>query len=267
MIYERLDQLSEAGDALMITELDIAQDNLSERADDYEDYLRLVYSHPMVNGIILWEFMDTKHAGKNGDIRRVLFENELNEKSQPYSNLNEGTHYPLYPNKAGMVWINLVQNEWTSNEIITLKNNPFLSRNLFEGDYQFTHRDSAGNVIGQINQTISNSECALVNLIPDGEFDDNVLGSEWRINGDYQFHWDGYIKDGLIIYGHTITVLDISEYITEGEEYIVKLYVKAVGEEQVNGQYVIIQDFNPRLLHGELVNCCRRSFREMEFVD
>ena len=94
MIYERLDQLSEAGDALMITELDIAQDNLSERADDYEDYLRLVYSHPMVNGIILWEFMDTKYAG-HGDIRRVMFENELNDKSQPYSNLNDGTNYPL----------------------------------------------------------------------------------------------------------------------------------------------------------------------------
>ena len=128
-----------------------------------------------------------------------------------------------------------------------------MSRNLFEGDYEISHRDSAGNVIGQINQTISNSDCVLVNLIPDGEFDDNVLGSEWRINGNYQFHWDGYVKDGLIIYGHTITVLDISEYITEGEEYLVKLYVKAIGEEQVGGQYVIIQDFNPRLLHGETV--------------
>ena len=67
---------------------------------------------------------------------QVLFENELNENSTDYANLG----YPLYPNAAGIAWIDLIKKKWTSDEIIELganKQQEIFNRNIFNGNFEF----------------------------------------------------------------------------------------------------------------------------------
>ena len=87
------------------------------------------------------------------------------------------------------------------------------------------------------------------NLITDGDFDDNELSSEWQINGDYELHWDGYIRNGLFLNDHSITKLDISNKLIEGKSYRFKMYAKVVSN-LLQNQRIIVQYFNPRLLEG-----------------
>ena len=45
--------------------MDVAMDNRSQRADGYEDMLRLYFSDPGIEGIILWGFWDQSHWRPN----------------------------------------------------------------------------------------------------------------------------------------------------------------------------------------------------------
>ncbi|ELU01901.1 hypothetical protein CAPTEDRAFT_54703, partial [Capitella teleta] len=54
----RLDFLATAGVPLWITEFDIRNTDIAYRAGKTEDALRLFFSHPAVEGIVLWTFWD-----------------------------------------------------------------------------------------------------------------------------------------------------------------------------------------------------------------
>lgn len=41
---------------LFITELDVRQNDVSKRAQGYEDIIRLLFSHPNIHGIVIWGF-------------------------------------------------------------------------------------------------------------------------------------------------------------------------------------------------------------------
>ena len=56
-----MDELAETGLPIWITELDVRDDDVDVRADRYEDYLRLYFSHEVVEGIMLWGFWDQAH--------------------------------------------------------------------------------------------------------------------------------------------------------------------------------------------------------------
>ncbi|ELT88741.1 hypothetical protein CAPTEDRAFT_179660 [Capitella teleta] len=58
LIAKRLNKLSEAGVPLFITEMDVREDDIKKRTESYENLLRLYFSHPAVEGIILWGFWD-----------------------------------------------------------------------------------------------------------------------------------------------------------------------------------------------------------------
>ena len=48
--------------------------------------------------------------------------------------------YPWFPNEAGVAWINLVKETWTSDEVIDLNSGSTLekfTRNLYNGEYTF----------------------------------------------------------------------------------------------------------------------------------
>ena len=72
LLQSRLDAVASLGLPIWITELDITLVNFTERADAYEDILRLYFSHASVEGIMLWGFWDQAHwrpdaALVNGD--------------------------------------------------------------------------------------------------------------------------------------------------------------------------------------------------------
>ena len=59
---KRLDVISEAGLPLWITELDYTDLDFDSRADGYEMLLRLYYSNPNIEGLLLWGFWDEAHS-------------------------------------------------------------------------------------------------------------------------------------------------------------------------------------------------------------
>ena len=73
-IKKRLDRLGSLGLPIKITELDFGdwQKGMyfgeDEQARRYEMVLRIAFSHPAVEGIVLWGFWDGRHWVKNGGI-------------------------------------------------------------------------------------------------------------------------------------------------------------------------------------------------------
>ena len=158
-VNERFDLLSSAGHPLIITEFDTSHYDLAERALDTEDFLRMSYAHPKIDQIITWYYMYTDLSAVNLK-DQIIFENEINENSTEYLTANNGEPYPLYPNAAGMAWIQLIKKDWTSTQQINLAaGTQTVSRDIFNGDFTITLRDANGNVLEQTNTTINNAEC------------------------------------------------------------------------------------------------------------
>ena len=51
-----------AGLPIWITEMDFAEGDVNQRADGYEDALRLYFSRPEIDGILLWGFWNEEHS-------------------------------------------------------------------------------------------------------------------------------------------------------------------------------------------------------------
>ena len=103
------------------------------------------------------------------NLNKVLFEGELNENSTDFEHLG----YPLYPNAAGMAWIDLIKNKWTSNEIIDLTssaNDDIFQRNLFNGKFSIDLISPSGVIKSSLTTQINNKDCFIYenNMIPDG---------------------------------------------------------------------------------------------------
>ena len=92
IVNERLDMMAMAGHRLLITEFDSSHYDLSERAKDVADFLRLTYSHPAIDQIITWYYAmeDTSYSAFFFD-DQVLFERELNENSTDFVDLGFDT--------------------------------------------------------------------------------------------------------------------------------------------------------------------------------
>jgi endo-1,4-beta-xylanase len=61
LVYERLERLSTVGLPIWITELDVSSPDPLVRADRLEDAMRICFSHPAVEGIVLWGFWEGRH--------------------------------------------------------------------------------------------------------------------------------------------------------------------------------------------------------------
>lgn len=44
-----------------MTELDVTDADVTQRANGYEDALRVYFSHPAVDGVLMWGFWDGAH--------------------------------------------------------------------------------------------------------------------------------------------------------------------------------------------------------------
>ena len=72
LIKTRLDKLASLGLPIKVTEFDVGDwqvgmnDSEEVQAEKFETFLRTAFSHPAVNGIVLWGFWDNRHWVKNG---------------------------------------------------------------------------------------------------------------------------------------------------------------------------------------------------------
>ncbi|CAH1788447.1 unnamed protein product [Owenia fusiformis] len=94
-VQRRLDSLAAPGVPLWITELDCEDPDFNVRADKYEAALRAFFSHPSVEGIIIWGFWDGAHF-------------------RPGSSLVDGEDFTI--NAAGLRWQQLIQQEWRTQQ-------------------------------------------------------------------------------------------------------------------------------------------------------
>ena len=72
LIKERIDKLASLGLPVKVTEFDVGDwqagmnDTEEVQAQKFETFIRTAFSHPAVNGIVLWGFWDNRHWVKNG---------------------------------------------------------------------------------------------------------------------------------------------------------------------------------------------------------
>ncbi len=115
IVSKRLDIVAEAGLPIWVTELDVTLDDREERADAYENALRLYLSRPEIQGVLIWGFWDVEHW-------------------RPDAALWEGEE--IVPNAEGLRWMQLVKGEWATNETLhpTAADETFRTR-AFQGLY------------------------------------------------------------------------------------------------------------------------------------
>lgn len=56
-LYHRLIDLADFDGELLVTEFDIDEPNALDKAEDVEDFMRIVYSHPDITGILTWTWL------------------------------------------------------------------------------------------------------------------------------------------------------------------------------------------------------------------
>ncbi|XP_066273254.1 uncharacterized protein [Branchiostoma lanceolatum] len=110
-----LNTLASRGLPVWITELDVNEPDEYVRADGYEDGLRAAFSHPGVEGVLLWGFWDQAHW-------------------KPDAALVNGDNFQI--NEAGRRWQRLVFNDWRTNlsltdGIVTPEGKEFIFRGFY----------------------------------------------------------------------------------------------------------------------------------------
>ncbi|ESO92665.1 hypothetical protein LOTGIDRAFT_120651, partial [Lottia gigantea] len=116
LIKKRLDQMATTGLPLWVTELDVVVADENTRADWYDITLRSLFSHPAVEGIILWDFYGPQHW------------------RGPDAGLVSDLDYRV--NAAGKHYLDLIYQEWNTHVIHDLGNGKIFSVRGFHGDYE-----------------------------------------------------------------------------------------------------------------------------------
>lgn len=114
VVKYRLDKVAEAGLKIWITELTVTENDANKKASALSDLLTLFFSHPAVEGVMLWGFWD-------GAIHHAA------------DKLFEGPNFT--PNAAGQVYLDLVEKAWTTHYTHTISPHGNLNTTGFLGDY------------------------------------------------------------------------------------------------------------------------------------
>ena len=144
LLSHRIADLSAFPGELLVTEFDVDDGNVDDKAEDVEDFMRVAFSQPKISGIITWAWIKTQ--SNKSSWTKTMFEGKVDDESVPKPEncdpLNVVCNYPLNPNQAGVRWLELVKAQWNSST--TLEN---LDHNLqmFHGDYEISTFDKNGN--------------------------------------------------------------------------------------------------------------------------
>ena len=128
----RLDMLAELGLPIWITELDVVQADEFDRADALEAFMRMAFSHPSVEGIVLWGFWAGAHW-KGPDAALVDQDWTINAAGQRFDTLLA---------------------EWTSHESLTTEASGIAQARVFHGDYRVIVATPGGAVI-ELNASVA----------------------------------------------------------------------------------------------------------------
>ncbi|XP_046546498.1 exoglucanase XynX-like [Haliotis rubra] len=116
----RLDHLGAVGLPLWTTEMDVVVHDENTRADWYDTALRMLFSHPAVEGIIFWGFWSVNHW------------------RGPDAALVSGNSYHI--NAAGKRYLNLIHQEWSTHVTHRLTSGTQFNIRGFHGDYDIIVR-------------------------------------------------------------------------------------------------------------------------------
>ncbi len=122
-----LDRFAVFNKPIMITEYDLFTQDEQLQADYTRDLLIAAFSHPSVEGVLIWGFWDGAHWRGNAPMFR--------------------RDWSLKP--AGQVWLDLVKRDWWTNEVVTTDANGVARLRGFQGDYHLTLKQAGSSVEAQ----------------------------------------------------------------------------------------------------------------------
>lgn len=112
-LLEILDRLAATGLSLQVTEFDIRIDDEQCQADYTRDFMTAVFSHPAVEGIVMWGFWEKHHWRPQSALYRA--------------------DWTLKPN--GKAWRDLVLGEWWTDETTRTNGAGEATVRCFHGDH------------------------------------------------------------------------------------------------------------------------------------
>ena len=115
-LLEITDRYAKFGLPIQITEFDVQVPNEQLQADYTRDFLTAMFSHPSVNGVIMWGFWEGRHYAPGA----ALWRNDWSEK----------------PNAKA--WLQLVQRDWMTNVLAKTDADGTLKTRAFLGEYRIT---------------------------------------------------------------------------------------------------------------------------------
>ncbi len=116
-----IDRYAALGKPIIVTEYDITADDEDLAADYTRDFYTLLFSHPSIEGIMMWGFWDTRHWKRSAPI----YDYQWQEK------------------KTGTAYRELVFGKWMTNREATTDSEGKVAIRGFLGNYEIT--SGAGN--------------------------------------------------------------------------------------------------------------------------
>ena len=130
-VYEMLNRFSGFGLPIQATEFDIDIKDEATQAEYTRDFMTMLFSHPSVNGILMWGFWAGQHWLPDAALWR--------------------TNWTVKPN--GEMWQRLVfQDWWTDLKVVTASDGSAKVR-AFKGDYVLTVKNGATNTSNRVSVT------------------------------------------------------------------------------------------------------------------
>lgn len=115
-LWEILDRFEALGLDMQITEFDFGTDDEQLQADYTRDFLTAVFAHEGIDDFIMWGFWENAHWRPNAAMYR--------------------SDWSLKPN--GQAFLDLVFNQWWTNEILTSDPDGLAALRGFKGEYNVT---------------------------------------------------------------------------------------------------------------------------------
>lgn len=162
-VYALLDEFAALDAAISITEYDAMQMEENIAGDYMRDFLTMVFSHPATTSFLMWGFWDGAHWGDDAPIFRE--------------------DWSLKP--SGEAFIDLVFNQWWTDEVATTNDTGHANVRGYYGDYTVTARH--GNLEATAtfaHRTEGNTIDVQLNGIGTG-IDQGNLPTHFQLDGNY----------------------------------------------------------------------------------
>jgi len=243
---------------LLITELDVDNVDVEVRGTDITDIIKMTFSHPNVDGIILWGWLQEVQRAWQDEAenkRKVLFVDNLGDlewadpivpKPDDCDEFNVVCNYPMNPNSAGVKYLEMIKKEFnttTGHENVDELGLVRLDEavKLFPGEYEVRVIDAEGNLIEEheIDIPWQKDACSALQVV---EFEDlSALESNsiYEFAGNFNRELDsdnGFVKNALSVSGRTAAWNSVKfnlGQILDSTEVVSSFWVRVGGTEAV----------------------------------